>query len=457
MRVCSAALAGLLVLSAAFADNEKADLKLMLPEGHKAYVVKLPADSQVDGFILPGSKVDVLVAEKLKDGKAKTSRVLEDVLVVIVDTQPVKDERKKADPGTLVVTLAVKEKDFDKLTEAEKKGAIRLVLRKPDEPAVMLPEGYKAYAIQLPMGDPSERFFVPGAKVDVLLVEKTDGDKVKSSAVVHDLLVVAMDGRLSRDDKKKADVFVTTVTLAVKEKDLEKLTEAATKGSLRLLLRQRAEPAVALPEGHKAYALKLPRADVILVRPGSKVFILVDEKTKDNKSNVSAVLDDNLLVVDTELADADANLLTITLAVKEKDLEKLAAAQKKGEIRLVLTKVDRSRRAYVIKLLDNDLSTELLKPESRVDVLLVEKAADPKAKPAPVLQNIRIVAIDTQVVKDDKKKADTETMLVTVTLDVTEQDAEKLAAAEKNGTIRLQLRKPNKPEKVPAKPAGPAR
>jgi pilus assembly protein CpaB len=122
-----------LCLTAARADDDDDALKALLPEGHKAYALKVPVTDQVTGFIKPGDKVKVVFTEKVKKDKAKSSELLDEVLVVAVDMAKVADD-KKTTVEILTVTLAVKEADAKKLAEAEKKGSLRLVLRRPDEP-----------------------------------------------------------------------------------------------------------------------------------------------------------------------------------------------------------------------------------------------------------------------------------------------------------------------------------
>lgn len=107
------------------------------------------------------------------------------------------------------------------------------------------PEEYKTYALKLPDGDPAREVLIPGAKVDVVLIEKTKDPKLKTSTVVQDILVIAIGGETPPNRKKEkagADETVVTVTLAVKEKDIEKLAEAQKKGEIRLTPRKPDEP-----------------------------------------------------------------------------------------------------------------------------------------------------------------------------------------------------------------------
>ena len=104
----------------------------VLKPGMKAFSYKFTPDGSI-AFVLPGCKVDVLVA--FKDGdKQRVEEVVTQVLVIAVD-EPVEAELKA---HTIVCTLEVSAKDAEKLTAARKKGTLKLVLRRPsddDKPA----------------------------------------------------------------------------------------------------------------------------------------------------------------------------------------------------------------------------------------------------------------------------------------------------------------------------------
>jgi len=102
--------------------------KPVLPKGHVPYAIKLDG-TPANGFLLPGGKVDVLLVETVDKGKAKGSVVIEDQLIVAVDT--VADPAKKE--TLITVTLAVKPETAKSLIVAEKKGQLRLVLRAAPE------------------------------------------------------------------------------------------------------------------------------------------------------------------------------------------------------------------------------------------------------------------------------------------------------------------------------------
>jgi pilus assembly protein CpaB len=112
---------------------------IALPAGMMHYTIKTDPVRAAAGFIMPGSKVDVLALIKLKNDQSKVTskRILVDMLVVAVD---IMDRRPEgggpAIPQMQSVSLAVHPRDAKLLHTAEAGGGdIRLVLR---------PEGFKS-------------------------------------------------------------------------------------------------------------------------------------------------------------------------------------------------------------------------------------------------------------------------------------------------------------------------
>ena len=53
---------------------------------YKAMAIKVSADTNVSNLVLPGSRVDVIHVDQLPNGKTSTNMLLQNVLVVSVDT-----------------------------------------------------------------------------------------------------------------------------------------------------------------------------------------------------------------------------------------------------------------------------------------------------------------------------------------------------------------------------------
>lgn len=118
----------------AFAPAPKVDpkdpLELALPEGHVAYSLKIDPADQQNGFFAPGTRVNLLVVEKLRGGKVRSTQVAKELLIAAVDV--VNDEETKL-PKKMTLTLAVKPGDAKILDEAQKKGSLKPVLARPEE------------------------------------------------------------------------------------------------------------------------------------------------------------------------------------------------------------------------------------------------------------------------------------------------------------------------------------
>ena len=124
-------------------DDITGNFGIELPKGYYAMSVKVDASSAASGFILPKSRVNV-VATIRGSGlgtRQKVITILQDVLVLAVDTQSIRQEDKMAYGQLSNALLAVKPADSQKLALAQSMGDIKLVLRAHDDEAkVPLPE-----------------------------------------------------------------------------------------------------------------------------------------------------------------------------------------------------------------------------------------------------------------------------------------------------------------------------
>jgi pilus assembly protein CpaB len=113
----------LCVLGGARAEDKPG---LVLPKGQQAFALKVRTDDVARGFILPGSRVDIVLVLRTNDGAAEAVVVYQRALVVAVD-QPVRKEGEKLPEPT--ITVAVKPEEAARLAEAAKKGTFRVLLR----------------------------------------------------------------------------------------------------------------------------------------------------------------------------------------------------------------------------------------------------------------------------------------------------------------------------------------
>jgi pilus assembly protein CpaB len=113
------------------AENAGSGLPSLIPPGMRAVSVRVNEVVAVAGFVVPGTRVDVLLTgNPASGGESQTTTVLENVAVIAAGQ---KLERNAAgDPqSTPVITLLVSPDDAQKLTLASSQGHIQLALRNP--------------------------------------------------------------------------------------------------------------------------------------------------------------------------------------------------------------------------------------------------------------------------------------------------------------------------------------
>jgi pilus assembly protein CpaB len=112
-------------------ENAGSGLPSLIPAGMRAVSVRVNEVVAVAGFVVPGTRVDVLLTGNPAGGnEQQTTTVLENVAVIAAGQ---KLERNAAgEPqSTPVITLLVSPDDAQKLTLASSQGHIQLALRNP--------------------------------------------------------------------------------------------------------------------------------------------------------------------------------------------------------------------------------------------------------------------------------------------------------------------------------------
>ena len=122
------------ILPAKLASAEAgAGLPPVIPEGMRALSVRVNDVIGVAGYVLPGTRVDVLVTvsptEKRDDMTSKL--ILSNVQVLTAGTRIERDEEKDKPVSVSVVTLLVDPMQAERLTLASTEGKIQLALRNP--------------------------------------------------------------------------------------------------------------------------------------------------------------------------------------------------------------------------------------------------------------------------------------------------------------------------------------
>src|SRR4029079_641200 len=133
-----------------------AGLPPTITEGMRAISVRVNEVIGVAGFVIPGTRVDVLVTLKTpeKGNASETRVVLSNVQVLTAGTRY--DQERAPKEGkpipTTVVTLLLTPEDAEKITLASEEGRIMLALRNPLDTAPTKTEGTRMSAL---MGNPS--------------------------------------------------------------------------------------------------------------------------------------------------------------------------------------------------------------------------------------------------------------------------------------------------------------
>jgi pilus assembly protein CpaB len=108
-----------------------AGLPPTIPEGMRAMSVKVNEVVGVAGFVVPGSKVDLMVTLRRNDDSL-TRTVATNVQVLTAGTRYDQEKAKDGEPiPSTVVTLMVTPEDAERITLAQSQGQIMLSLRNP--------------------------------------------------------------------------------------------------------------------------------------------------------------------------------------------------------------------------------------------------------------------------------------------------------------------------------------
>jgi pilus assembly protein CpaB len=117
-------------------------LPVMIPEGQRAVSVRVNEVIGVAGYVLPGTRVDVVAVASATDNKGDTTSkvVLNNVQVLAAGTKMEQDGDQGKPMPVTVVTLLVDPEQAERLTLASTEGKIQLALRNPlDKGAPMTP------------------------------------------------------------------------------------------------------------------------------------------------------------------------------------------------------------------------------------------------------------------------------------------------------------------------------
>src|SRR6187551_878806 len=126
-----------------------AGLPPMIPDGMRALSVRVNDVIGVAGYVLPGTRVDVLVTVSPNDNHQDiTSKlILPNVQVLTAGTKIERDVEKGKPVSVSVVTLLVDPEQAERLTLASTEGKIQLALRNPLDKTMPLTQGIRPAAL----------------------------------------------------------------------------------------------------------------------------------------------------------------------------------------------------------------------------------------------------------------------------------------------------------------------
>jgi pilus assembly protein CpaB len=132
-----------------------AGLSPTIPEGMRALSVRVNEVIGVAGFVVPGTRVDVLVSLKQRDN-TKTRVVVGNVQVLTAGTRfDQESAQKEGKPiPTTVVTLMVTPEDAEKIVLAADEGRIMLTLRNPIDQSTTQSAGVDTGSLFGPIAPP---------------------------------------------------------------------------------------------------------------------------------------------------------------------------------------------------------------------------------------------------------------------------------------------------------------
>src|SRR5438105_9777283 len=112
------------------AENAGSGLPGLIPPGMRAVSVRVNEVVAVAGFVIPGTRVDVLLTGNPGSGQQQTTTVLENVGVIAAGPRLERNAAGEAQMAP-VITLLVSPDESQKLTLASTEGRIQLSLRNP--------------------------------------------------------------------------------------------------------------------------------------------------------------------------------------------------------------------------------------------------------------------------------------------------------------------------------------
>jgi pilus assembly protein CpaB len=138
------------ILNARLAPREAgAGLPPVIPEGMRAVSVRVNEVIGVAGYVLPGTRVDVVATASPNESRADTTSklILSNVQVLTAGTRMEQDQEQGKPMQVTVVTLLVNPEQSERLALASTEGKIQLALRNPLDQTAPDTPGVKTAAL----------------------------------------------------------------------------------------------------------------------------------------------------------------------------------------------------------------------------------------------------------------------------------------------------------------------
>ena len=160
-------------------DIKTGGVSAVMDPNKRAMAVKVNEVVGLPGFVQPGDRVDVMATFEDPRGKKKenggnreevTKVVLENTLVLAIDTQMERANGEEKPTPVKVITLEVSLEEAEKLAMAENGGKLRLALRSPLNPEVKKTKGadFKDLMRSHQLIPPLPKGATPREKVEVI-------------------------------------------------------------------------------------------------------------------------------------------------------------------------------------------------------------------------------------------------------------------------------------------------
>jgi pilus assembly protein CpaB len=194
------------VLSAKLASKEAgAGLPPVIPEGMRAVSVRVNEVIGVAGYVLPGTRVDVLATANPNGGTGDvtTKLILSNVQVLTAGTRMEQDQDKGKPMAVTVVTLLVYPDQSERLALASTEGKIQLALRNPlDQGAPETPGIKPAGMLGLTKVAVARTGAKPGSSAASPATRKAAGPVTQEATIL-----VLPTVEMIRGDKRTAEVI----------------------------------------------------------------------------------------------------------------------------------------------------------------------------------------------------------------------------------------------------------